>query len=76
MSDKVTALRPAPHPHAPECAQGCVSTLGLFGPCQKQCANTPEFEEQSRRAAEANRLRFLTAIGVNKLQVVERKDTQ
>jgi len=57
--------RAIPAHRAPECASGC--TGGLFlrdiaGPCQHECAKTPEFQERSRRDAEASHEEFRASI--------------
>lgn len=61
----ITVLRPAPEPHHPECEQGCsAGGRWIAGPCQHECAKTPEFQEQCERDAEASRLRLRRSLGI------------
>lgn len=74
MAD-VTVLRPAPEPYHPDCAAGCsAGARWLAGPCQHQCAKTPEFQEQCERDAEASRLRFRRSLGIGALREVPPAD--
>lgn len=68
----ITVLHPAPDPHHPDCSTGCTGSLvWMAGPCQNECAKTPEFQERCERDAEASRLRFRTQVGSNVLRAVD-----
>lgn len=70
IANDPAVLNAAPEPHHPDCANGCGGALMLAGPCQTQCAKTPEFQEQTQRDAEASSLRFLTQAGGNPLRAI------
>ena len=52
-----------------DCEHGCSHPARSWaGPCQERCVKTPEFHEESGKAAKASQLRFATQIGANVLK--------